>query len=81
MIELQSPRDYYVYTIHVSEVVRYIGKGKGLRLYAHMKEVRRRLRREFRLENIESRLQRNLTAAVLVSSGRSKSIRPPPAGR
>jgi hypothetical protein len=65
MIQPQLPRDYYVYRIHVSEVVRYIGKGKGLRLYAHMKEVRSRLNREFRLENIESRLQRNLTEAVL----------------
>jgi hypothetical protein len=31
---------YYVYTISVAGVVRYIGKGKGLRLYSHMKEVR-----------------------------------------
>ena len=37
------PIAYYVYTITVDGVVRYIGKGKGLRLYSHMKEVRSRL--------------------------------------
>jgi hypothetical protein len=31
-IEPKLPTDYYVYTITVSGVVRYIGKGKGLRL-------------------------------------------------
>jgi hypothetical protein len=41
------PPGYYVYTISVDGVVRYIGKGKGLRLYSHMKEVRHRLNREF----------------------------------
>jgi hypothetical protein len=56
---------YYVYTISVSGVVRYIGKGKGLRLYCHMKEVRSRLNRDYRLHNIASRLQRNLTEAFL----------------
>jgi hypothetical protein len=64
-IEAKSPRGYYVYTISVSGVVRYIGKGKGLRLYCHMKEVRSRLNRDYRLHNIASRLQRNLTEAVL----------------
>lgn len=64
-IEPRSPRGYYVYTISVSGVVRYIGKGKGLRLYSHMKEVRSRLNRDYRLHNIQSRLQRNLTEAVL----------------
>jgi len=33
------PTGYYVYTISVDDVVRYIGKGKGSRLYFHMKEV------------------------------------------
>lgn len=65
MIQSQLPIGYYVYAIRVSDITRYIGKGKGLRLYCHMKEVRSRLNREFRLENIESRLQRNLTEAVL----------------
>ena len=60
-IEPELPRGYYVYTISVSEVVRYIGKGKGLRLYSHMKEVRSRLNRDYKLQNIGSRLQRNLT--------------------
>jgi hypothetical protein len=64
-IERQLPTGYYVYTISVADVVRYIGKGKGLRLYAHMKEVRSRLTRDYRLQNIHSRLQQNLTRAVL----------------
>jgi hypothetical protein len=57
------PVGYYVYTITVAGVVRYIGKGKGQRLYSHMKEVRSRLKRDFRL-NI-GRMQRNLTKAFL----------------
>jgi hypothetical protein len=56
---------YYVYTISVAGVVRYIGKGKGLRLYSHMKEVRSRLKRDFRVQSIGSILQRNLTKAFL----------------
>jgi hypothetical protein len=59
------PIGYYVYTISVDDVVRYIGKGKGLRLYSHMKEVRHRLNREFKLRSIGSRFQQNLTRAVL----------------
>ncbi len=59
------PVGYYVYTISVAGVVRYIGKGKGLRLYLHMKEVRSRLKRDFRLRSIGSRLQRELTKAFL----------------
>jgi hypothetical protein len=55
---------YYVYTISVAGVVRYIGKGKGQRLYSHMKEVRSRLKRDFRLRSI-GRMQRNLTKALL----------------
>jgi len=64
-IERQLPTGYYVYTISVADVVRYIGKGKGFRLYSHMKEVRSRLTRDYRLQNIHSRLQQNLTRAVL----------------
>ena len=63
--EPKLPIGYYVYTINVADVVRYIGKGKGLRLYSHMKEVRSRLTRDYRLQNIHSRLQQNLTRAVL----------------
>jgi hypothetical protein len=59
------PIGYYVYTITVDDVVRYIGKGKGLRLYCHLKEVRRRLNRQFKLRSIGSRFQQNLTRAVL----------------
>jgi hypothetical protein len=59
------PIGYYVYTISVDEIIRYIGKGKGPRLYSHMKEVRCRLSRDYRLQNIASRLQQNLTKAVL----------------
>ena len=64
-IARKLPIGYYVYTITVDGVVRYIGKGKGLRLYCHMKEVRNRLNRDYRLQNIGSRLQQNLTKAVL----------------
>jgi len=64
-IERKLPIGYYVYTISVDDVVRYIGKGKGLRLYSHMKEVRHRLNRDFKLQNIGSRFQQNLTTAVL----------------
>jgi hypothetical protein len=64
-IAYKLPIGYYVYTITVDGVVRYIGKGKGLRLYCHMKEVRSRLNRDYRLQNIGSRLQQNLTKAVL----------------
>ena len=56
-IEPKLPIGYYVYTISVADVVRYIGKGKGLRLYSHMKEVRSRLNRDYSLQNIGSRLQ------------------------
>jgi hypothetical protein len=56
-IARKLPIGYYVYTITVDGVVRYIGKGKGLRLYCHMKEVRSRLNRDYRLQNIGSRLQ------------------------
>jgi hypothetical protein len=59
------PTGYYVYTISVDDVVRYIGKGKGLRLYSHMKEVRHRLNRNFKLRRIGSRFQQNLTRAVI----------------
>ena len=64
-IARKLPIAYYVYTITVDGVVRYIGKGKGLRLYSHMKEVRSRLNRDFVIQNIASRLQQNLTKAVL----------------
>ncbi len=64
--EPKLPKNYYVYMISVSGLVRYIGKGKGLRLYSHMKEVRSRLNRDYRLQNIGSRLQRNLTEAVVL---------------
>src|SRR5207248_1999785 len=64
-IARKLPIGYYVYAITVDGVVRYIGKGKDLRLYCHMKEVRSRLNRDYRLQNIGSRLQQNLTKAVL----------------
>jgi hypothetical protein len=54
--------------ITVDDVVRYIGKGKGLRLYSHMKEVRCRINRNFKLQNIGLRLQQNLTKAVLLGA-------------
>ena len=53
-IETKLAAGYYVYTINVAGVVRYIGKGNGLRLYSHMKEVRSRLKRDFRIQSIGS---------------------------
>jgi hypothetical protein len=44
------PKRFYVYAIHVDGVLRYIGKGCNGRMYAHMKEVRQRLTREFNLK-------------------------------
>ena len=64
-IELKLSSGDYVYTISVADVVRYIGKGKGVRLYSHIKEVRSRLNRDYKVENIGSRLQQNLTKAVI----------------
>ena len=60
-----SPKDHYVYQIKVDGIVRYVGKGKGLRMYSHMKEVRERLNRDFKLDRVWPLLQRNLTEAVM----------------
>ena len=38
-----------MYAIYVDGVLRYIGKGTNGRMYTHMKEVRRRLTRKFKL--------------------------------
>jgi hypothetical protein len=47
-----NPKSCYVYQIHVDGVLRYIGKGTDDRMYAHMKEVRQRLTRKFKLRNV-----------------------------
>jgi hypothetical protein len=62
---MKKPKGYYVYSIRVDGVVRYIGKGKDLRMYSHMKEVRDRLNRDFKLKNIGPLFQRKLTEAVM----------------
>jgi len=61
----ESPKGCYVYAIHVDGVLRYIGKGTNGRMYAHMKEVRQRLTREFKLRNVSPIFQQKLTEAVI----------------
>lgn len=53
----------YVYAIH--GVRRYIGKGTNGRMYDHMNEVKRRLRRQFTLKNVNPMFQQKLTEAVI----------------
>jgi hypothetical protein len=62
---MQIPKRSYVYAIEVDGVRRYIGKGSKGRMYDQMKEVRRRLARQFKLKNVRPLLQRKLTEAVL----------------
>jgi hypothetical protein len=59
------PKSSYFYAIHVDGVLRYIGKGTNGRMYAHMKEVRQRLTREFKLKNVDPLFQRKLTEAAM----------------
>jgi hypothetical protein len=59
------PKHCYVYAIDVDGVRRYIGKGSNGRMYAHMKEVRQRLTRKFKLKNVSPVFQRKLTEAVM----------------
>jgi hypothetical protein len=63
--QLRLPKRSYIYAIHVDGVLRYIGKGTNGRMYAHMKEVRQRLTRTFKLKNIWPFFQRKLTEAVM----------------
>ena len=60
---LPLPKRSYVYVI--DGVLRYIGKGTNGRMYSHMKEVRQRLTRKFKLKNIWPLFQRKLTEAVM----------------
>jgi hypothetical protein len=59
------PKGCYVYAIYVDGVLRYIGKGTNGRVYAHMKEVRQRLTRKFKLKNVSPIFQKRLTEAVI----------------
>jgi hypothetical protein len=63
--QLPLPKRSYVYAIHVDGVLRYIGKGTNGRMYAHMKEVKQRLTRTFKLKNVSPFFQRKLTEAVM----------------
>ena len=63
--DVPMPKRCYVYAIHVDGVLRYFGKGSNGRMYAHMKEVRERLTRKFKLKNVSPLLQRKLTEAVM----------------
>jgi hypothetical protein len=62
---LPLPKGSYIYAIHVDGVLRYIGKGINGRMYDHMKEVRQRLTRKFKLKNVSPLFQRKLTEAVM----------------
>lgn len=59
------PKGSYVYAIHVNGVQRYIGKGTNRRMYDHVKEVRQRLTRQFKLKNVSPIFQRKLTEAMM----------------
>jgi len=59
------PKGCYVYAIYVDGVLRYIGKGTNGRMHAHMKEVRQRLTRKFKLKNVSPVFQQKLTEAVI----------------
>ena len=63
--DVPLPKRCYVYAIHVDGVLRYFGKGTNGRMYAHMKEVRERLTRKFKLKNVSPLFQRKLTEAVM----------------
>ena len=63
--QLPLPKRSYIYAIHVDGVLRYIGKGTNGRMYDHMKEVRQRLTRKFKLKNVSPLFQRKLTEAVM----------------
>jgi hypothetical protein len=63
--QLPLPKRSYIYAIHVDGVLRYIGKGTDGRMYDHMKEVRQRLTRKFKLKNVSPLFQRKLTEAVM----------------
>jgi hypothetical protein len=64
-LDIVSPKSCYVYGIHVEGVLRYIGKGTNGRMYAHMKEVRQRLTRKFKLKNVSPKFQQKLTESVI----------------
>ncbi len=61
--QLPLPKRSYVYAM--DGVLRYIGKGTDGRMYDHMKEVRQRLTRKFKLKNVSPFFQRKLTEAVM----------------
>jgi hypothetical protein len=63
--QLPLPKRSYIYAIHVDGVLRYIGKGTNGRMDDHMKEVRQRLTRKFKLKNVSPLFQRKLTEAVM----------------
>ena len=56
--QLPLPKRSYI-------LLRYIGKGTNGRMYDHMKEVRQRLTRKFKLKNVWPLIQRKLTEAVM----------------
>ena len=63
--DIVRPKGCYVYAIYVDDVLRYIGKGTNGRVYAHMREVRQRLTRKFKLKSVSPIFQQKLTEAVI----------------
>ena len=65
----------YVYAILVDGIVRYIGKGRNGRLYAHLIEAKRTAARSgAKTANLHPRWRRNLVQAIRVGSEITESV-------
>ena len=65
----------YVYTILVDGIVRYIGKGRNGRLYAHLIEAKRTAARSgAKTASLHPRWRRNLVQAIRAGSEITESV-------